>query len=82
MITDDQVSLPVAYLRPVIDVFRPLMDGNSVLDRVAGPPGRGFAPALVTPRQEAPELLGLLAVAIEEGVDRLHRDGAQPQLRT
>ena len=81
-LADHQIALPVAYLGPVIDVFRPLMDGNSVLDRVAGPPGRGFTPALVAAGQEAPELLGLLAGAIQEGVDRLHSDGAQPQLRT
>ena len=62
------------------DVFRSIVDGGAVFDRIA----RGSRPArpsaLVTAGQIAPEEFALAGGAIDEGVDGLEPQGAQTAL--
>jgi hypothetical protein len=70
----------VAGLAALLDALGPVVDG--------GPPGDGAAwlarsppaPLGAPARQQFPELLGLLPGAVDEGVDGLERDGAEPAL--
>src|SRR5215213_3582560 len=79
-LADQEVALPVAGLLALPHLRGPVVDGAPLRDgaaRLTGPsPAAPGAPA----RQQPPELLGLLPRAVEEGVDRLGRDGAQPAL--
>ena len=65
-------------LATFVDGLRPVVDGAAFGDDVArlagSPPAASGPPA----RQQLPELLGLLPGAVDEGVDRLGGDGAQP----
>ena len=77
---DQQVTLPVPGVLPLLDVRGPVVDG--------APPGHGAAglpappPAAPGPpaRQQLPELLALLPRAVDEGVDRLDRHPTKPAL--
>ena len=79
-LADDEVSFPMANVGAGFDVFRPIVDGGAVFDRIA----RGFRPArpsaLVTAGQIAPEELALAGGAIDKGIDGLEPQGAQAAL--
>ena len=67
-------------LAPLIDLLGPVVDGAPLGDGAARlpspPPAALGAPA----RQQPPELLGLLPGPVNEGVDGLEGDGAEPAL--
>ena len=79
-LADDEVAFPMANVGAGFDVFRSIVDGGAVFDRIA----RGSRPArpsaLVTAGQIAPEEFALAGGAIDEGVDGLEPQGAQTAL--
>ncbi len=69
---------PMANVGAGFDVFRSIVDGGAVFDRIGG--SRPARPsALVTAGQIAPEEFALAGGAIDEGVDGLEQ-GAQTAL--
>jgi hypothetical protein len=75
---DQQVALPMARLATPFDGLGPVVDRGPSGDRGA----RLTSPTTAAPgapaRQQPPELLGLLRGPMDEGVDGLGGDGAQP----
>jgi len=67
----------MAGLGAGIDDFRPIVNRSTILDRVARGSGATRTPASMATRQIAPQGLGKLGRAIDEGVDGLAADGAQ-----
>src|SRR5271157_1366547 len=76
---DDEVALPMAGLAAVFNGLRTIMDRRSILDGVARGSGATRATAFVATRQITPQGLGLLSGPIDEGIDCLAADGAQPR---
>jgi hypothetical protein len=70
-LANDEVAFPMANVGAGFDVFRPIMDGGAVFDRIAGGPRPARPSALVTASQIAPEVLAFSGDAIDEGVDGL-----------
>src|SRR6516165_3634841 len=68
-LADDEVALPMAGLAAAFNGLGTIMDRGSILDGVARGSGATRATAFVAARQTAPQGLGLLCGAIDEGVD-------------
>jgi hypothetical protein len=79
-LADQQVALPVPGLAAFFDGLGPVVDGAPLGDDAARLPSPTASPLGAPARQELPELLALLPGAMDEGVDRLERNGAQPTL--
>jgi len=58
----------------------PVVDGTPLGDRGVRLPSPSSAAPGASARQQLPELLGLLPGAVDEGVDRLEADRAEPAL--
>ena len=79
-LADQEVALPVPGVLALLDGLGPVVDGAALGDGGARLPGPPPASPGAPARQQLPELLALLPGAVDEGVDRLGGDGAQPAL--
>src|SRR3954454_15073480 len=75
---DQQVALPVPGLLAPLDALGPVVDGTPPGDGAVGLAGSPPAPPGPPTRQQLPELLALLPGPVDEGVDGLERDRAEP----
>jgi hypothetical protein len=77
---NQEVALPMARLTAPPDLLGPVVDGTPLRDHIARLTSPPAAPPGTPARQQPPELLGFLPGAVNEGVDGLERDGAEPAL--
>jgi hypothetical protein len=75
---DQEVTLPGTGLAAPVDALGPVVEGAPPGDGATRLPRPTAAPPGAAARQQLPQLLGLLRYPVDEGVDGLGGDGAQP----